>query len=84
MNDSLHLLDATAQAQLVYRGEVTPLELVDAAIARIEAHDPALNSVIWRQFAWIVAPPCTRGLSVTRGPRARQTPRKARAPGATA
>ncbi|MDF3846339.1 amidase, partial [Pseudomonas citronellolis] len=50
MNDSLHLLDATAQAQLVYRGEVTPLELVDAAIARIEAHDPALNSVIWRQF----------------------------------
>ncbi|SDK45242.1 amidase [Pseudomonas delhiensis] len=50
MNDSLHLLDATAQAQLVTRGEVTPLELVDAAIARIERHDPALNAVIWRQF----------------------------------
>ncbi|MDF3931528.1 amidase [Pseudomonas citronellolis] len=50
MSDDLHLLDATAQAQLVSRGEATPLELVDAAIARIERHDPALNAVIWRQF----------------------------------
>lgn len=50
MNDELHRLDAIAQAQLVERGEVTPLELVDAAIARIERLDPALNAVISRQF----------------------------------
>ena len=44
------LLDATAQAELVRRGEVTPLELVDAAIARIEKLDPELGAVITRQF----------------------------------
>jgi amidase len=43
-------LDATALAELVRRGDVTPLELVDAAIARIEALDPQLNAVIHRQF----------------------------------
>lgn len=50
MTDELHCLDATAQAQLVERGEVTPLELVDTAIARIERIDPALNAVVSRQF----------------------------------
>ena len=59
MADSLSLLDATAQAELVRRGEVKPLELVDAAIARIEKLDPELGSVITRQFerarAWAVA-----------------------------
>ena len=34
-------LDAVAQAELVRSGEATPLELVDAAIARIEKVDPA-------------------------------------------
>ncbi|WP_163999698.1 amidase [Pyxidicoccus caerfyrddinensis] len=43
-------LDATAQAELVRRGEVTPLELVDAAIARIERHNPKLNAVTQQQF----------------------------------
>ena len=37
-------LDATAQAALVRSGEVTPLELVDAAIARIERLEPTLNA----------------------------------------
>jgi hypothetical protein len=32
----LSTMDATAQAELVRRKELTPLELVDAAIARIE------------------------------------------------
>jgi amidase len=36
VTDDLASLDATAQAQLVRSGEVTPLELVDAAIVRIE------------------------------------------------
>ncbi len=44
--DDLRYLDATAQAALVRDGEVTPAELVDAAIARIERLDPALNAVI--------------------------------------
>ncbi len=40
-------LDATAQADLVRRGEVSPKELVEAAIARIEAVNPKLDAVIW-------------------------------------
>ena len=46
MTDDLERLDATAQAALVHDGEMTPSELVDAAIARIEARNPALNAVI--------------------------------------
>ena len=44
--DDLLSLDATAQAQLVREGEVRSLELVDAAIARIERLNPELNAVI--------------------------------------
>jgi amidase len=43
-------LDATAQADLVRRGEVSPRELVEAAIARIEAVNPKLNAVIRTRF----------------------------------
>jgi amidase len=43
-------LDATAQAELARRGEVTPLELVDAAIERIERTNPALNAVVTPMF----------------------------------
>jgi amidase len=43
-------LDATAQAGLVRSGEVSPLELVDAAIERIERIDPELNAVIHELF----------------------------------
>jgi amidase len=39
-------LDATAHAKLVADGEATPLELVDAAIARIEKLNPDLNAVV--------------------------------------
>lgn len=48
--DQTRWLDATDQADLVERGEATPLELLDAAIERIEAIDPALNAVIIRWF----------------------------------
>jgi hypothetical protein len=37
---NLVCLDATAQAELVKRGEASPLDLVEAAIARIEAVEP--------------------------------------------
>ncbi|MBI4952242.1 MAG: amidase [Myxococcales bacterium] len=43
-------LDATAQADLVREKEVTPLELVDAAIARIETFNPVLNAVVLERF----------------------------------
>ena len=43
-------LDAIAQAELVRRREVTALELVDAAIARIELIDPQLNAVVTPLF----------------------------------
>ena len=39
-------LDATAQAELVRRGEVQPIELVGAAIERVERLNPALNAVV--------------------------------------
>src|ERR1700751_2395193 len=43
-------LDATAQADLVRRGEVRPKELGEAAIARIEAVNPQLDAVIRTRF----------------------------------
>jgi amidase len=39
-------LDATAQAALVRRREVSPDELIDAALARIERLNPRINAVI--------------------------------------
>jgi amidase len=47
----LATLDATAQAELVRTGDVTPVELVDAAIERIESANPSLNAVIHERFA---------------------------------
>ena len=51
MDDGLTWADATAQAELVRTGEVSPLELVEAAVERITHCDPALNAVIHRRFA---------------------------------
>ena len=50
MTDELARMDATAQAELVRRGEASAIELVDAAIARIEALNPAINAVIHTDF----------------------------------
>ncbi|MEQ9146405.1 MAG: amidase [Parvibaculaceae bacterium] len=49
-SDPFVRLDATAQANLVRKGEVSSLELVDAAIARIEKLNPALNAVVHTRF----------------------------------
>ena len=43
-------LDATAQAELVRKGDVTAAELVDGAIARIEKTNGELNAVITPLF----------------------------------
>lgn len=45
-SDEFAFLDATAQAELVRRREVKAIELVDAAIERIERLNPALNAVV--------------------------------------
>ncbi|HTC81985.1 MAG TPA: amidase family protein, partial [Acidimicrobiia bacterium] len=50
MADTLGDHDATGLASLVRAGEVTPTELVEAAISRIETVDPLLNCVIHRRF----------------------------------
>lgn len=50
VSDALAFLDATAQADLVRRGEVQATELVDAAIERIERLNPALNAVVTPMF----------------------------------
>ena len=50
MSTDLALLDGIAQAALIRNREVTPLELVDAAIARIEQLNPQLNAVITPLF----------------------------------
>ena len=44
--DDYERYDAVSLAALVRAGEVHPSELVEAAIARIEARNPALNAVI--------------------------------------
>ena len=45
-SDEFAFLDATAQAEMVRRREVKAIELVDAAIERIERLNPALNAVV--------------------------------------
>lgn len=44
--DSVSDLDATATAELVRTGQMSPRELVDGAIARIERHNAELGAVI--------------------------------------
>ena len=43
-------MDATAQAELIRGKEVTPTELVEAAIERIERVNPQINAVITPMF----------------------------------
>lgn len=50
-HDEYTRLDATEMATLVRRGEVTPCELVEAALSQLEAVNPHLNAVIHRRDA---------------------------------
>ena len=43
-------LDATAQAELIRRKEIKPIELVEAVIERVEKMNPDLNLVITKLF----------------------------------
>ena len=42
--------DGLGLAELVNKGEVTPIEVLDAAIERIERHNPKLNAVVFKAF----------------------------------
>ncbi len=46
ISGELAFMDATAQADLVRRKEVKPIELVDAVIERIERLNPELNAIV--------------------------------------
>lgn len=50
MSDALWTLDATAQAELVRSRELSAEELVDSAIARIEALNPSVGAVTYTRF----------------------------------
>src|SRR5688572_24437869 len=50
MGSDLLRLDAVAQADLIRRREIQPVELMDAAVARIEALNPVINAVISTRF----------------------------------
>ena len=44
--DELAFLDATAQAEMVRQKEIKAIELVEAAIERIQRLNPTLNAVV--------------------------------------
>ncbi len=48
LTNELSALDATAQAELVRKKEVKPVELVESAINRIERINPQINAVVTR------------------------------------
>ncbi len=48
--EEITFLDATAQADLVRRKQIKPIELVEATIERIELLNPTLNAVITPMF----------------------------------
>ena len=48
--DDTRWMDATAQAELVAKGQVSPRELVDAAIERIDKYDSKVHALTYRWF----------------------------------
>jgi amidase len=50
VSHDLSFLDACAQAELVRTKKVSPLELVNFAIATIERLNPSLNAIVWERF----------------------------------
>jgi amidase len=42
--------DGVGLADLIRRRQVTPAELIDAAVARVERHNPQINAVVYEAF----------------------------------
>jgi len=63
--DEIAGLDATAQAAMVETGEVSPLELVDTTIARIERLNPVTNAIVCKTYdearQWAKSPKLPQG-----------------------
>ncbi len=49
-DDEYASYDAVGLAELVRKGEASPTELVEAAIARVERHNPTLNAVVYKAY----------------------------------
>ena len=45
-----HQYDGLGLAELVRKKEVTPLELVEEVISRIETYNPEINAVIYKMY----------------------------------
>jgi amidase/aspartyl-tRNA(Asn)/glutamyl-tRNA(Gln) amidotransferase subunit A len=50
LSDELAYADAGSLARMIRRGDVSPVELVDAFIARIETRNPSLNAFVYLGF----------------------------------
>lgn len=50
MSEELAWMDATAQSELVRTGQIKPVELVEAAIRRVERLNPRINAVITQRY----------------------------------
>ncbi|MBS1789808.1 MAG: amidase [Acidobacteria bacterium] len=50
LSNELAWMDATAQAELVRSKQITPLELVEAAMARIERVNSHLNAIVTKMY----------------------------------
>lgn len=48
--DDYSSYDGVGLAELVRKGQVSPAELTEAAIARIERHNPTLNAVVFKGY----------------------------------
>lgn len=57
--DELGALDATAQADLVRRAEVSPVEMVQAAVERAQQRNPSVNAIIHERFERALAEAAT-------------------------
>lgn len=62
MAEEFAWLDATAQAALVRSGQVKPVELVEAAIRRVEKINPTINAVITQRFERALEEACSQAL----------------------
>lgn len=60
--DELARLDAIGQAELVRKGRISPRELVEAAIKRIDAVNPQLNAVIYKRYEQALAQASSKAL----------------------
>jgi amidase len=50
LSEDIALMDAMAQAEMIRRKEITPVELVESTINKIESLNPAINAVVTKMY----------------------------------